>query len=243
MTIDPKETAAPRTDQVRAALSWTSPSRKLDAGILGPPAPSGEPVADSTPAIAAGGTAEADERASDPAPAEVPAASDDAAPVEETQALAEAPAVTEVEAEPVPADTPDAAEEPPASEPPAGTEVASRDPSGIARRVRDVVLSPGATDAASSAPAAADPPAQTSDVALSEDAWWDVLPSETTAAEPPLPEIVPHPAPASQRPRQPVVVVTAERVEPVAVIRPDNAIFFENWSLVPPLPIGRGPGY
>jgi hypothetical protein len=70
----------------------------------------------------------------------------------------------------------------------------------------------------------------------------DLKPAFDRTVTPALPELIPYPAPASQRPRKPVVVAVSRPVEPVPHIRPDNAIFFHDWKLVPPLSIGTGPG-
>lgn len=215
-STDPISASAivPVADTEGAAVAAVVPpdSRSETAG---PPLPPTK-APDATPPVAADDTQPTPDPAAEVAP--VPAVG---APATETAALPD-------DAVP-PVDPPNFAETaeiaPPAEATPVAiadlpvTHVDKPDATEIAARVRDLILS----DTAEAAP---------------DQTWTSAI---GTLPEP-LPETIPYPAPAEQRPRQRIVTVAAQPIEPIPDIRPDNAIFFHDWQLVPPQPIG-GPRY
>lgn len=245
--------AGAATDPDASMLSSNAAAQGQDGDVLGPPVPSEEAVAEKAPAdiedVTEAGIVPVDPGVTSLASAAFATVQDDR-PVEDAQAPAAVPdtavpVVADVQVETAAPPTPEGAATPSGPAPAATSDVAALDPSEIAARVGEIILSGESTDTSETvqtATAPADAASTVPDAVLSGDAWWDVLPPETAAIEPPLPALVPYPAPASQRPHAPVVVAAARPTEPPVEIRPDNAVFFRNWSLVPPMSIGTGPG-
>ena len=210
------------TGQDLAALSWNSTPPKAGGELLGPPAP--EPLATPEPTAEARGS----ETAPEIAIAAEPAAPTpvDPAPYREMlatrQAVAAASSGTQRFAvEPLP------------------DRIIPMSPSAATAPETAVAAIPSAAPAVAGSALATAEPAAPIAVATADTA------APISASAPPqiesLPEIIPYPAPASQRPHAPVVVAVARPKEPVPHNRPDNAIFFPDWSLVPPMPIGAAP--